>query len=89
MATINSRPVIGDSGSQETEQLRTNYNNLVQVMGDLVTTLKAATVIGDVVTAATTAETALQNTVEKIIAQKDLPMNPLRPILAPGRLTPP
>lgn len=90
MATFTKRPVIGDTGSQELAQLRKNYNALLDVLGDLITGLKTVTTLpGDINTLATTVETALQATVEKIISQKDLPLNPERPALQPGTLYPP
>jgi len=86
MATIKTQPVHADLGSQELAQLRTNYNNLVQVFGDLVTTIKSATLVADIVAAVTTAETALQNTVAKIGAQPNIPLGKAMPELRPGTL---
>lgn len=84
MASINQRPVIGDSGSQESAQLRKNYNALLDVLGNMITALKTAADAPAINAIAVIAETALQNTVEKIVSQKDLPLNPLRPDLHPG-----
>jgi len=77
MATFKTQKVVGDLGSQEVAQLISNYNHLLDVVGDLVTALKsAAGFVGDLQTKATTAETALQNTVCKLEVNPQIPLAP-------------
>jgi hypothetical protein len=75
MANIKLQRVVGDSGSQELEQLRLNYNNLVDILGTLITGLKTA-VIGDVNTLATAAELAMEANVTKVIPTARIPLAP-------------
>jgi hypothetical protein len=86
MATIKTRPVIGDNGSQELAQLRKSYNALVQVVGDLITSLKGSTDVPSIVVIVTAAELVIQSTVEKIGTQPNLGLNPTRPDLLPSTL---
>jgi anti-sigma regulatory factor (Ser/Thr protein kinase) len=69
MATIKTQPVVGDSGSQEMAQLVRSYNNLLDVVGDLITGLKTVVDEAATNTLAATAETALQTNVFKILEQ--------------------
>ena len=79
MSNIKTLRVIEDTGSQEVALLVESTNHLLQTLGDLVTTLKSAVNIGDVVAAATTAESALQLSTYKLKREPGTVLNPLRP----------
>jgi len=79
MANIKTQRVHGDLGSQQLAQLQNSYNNLVDILGTLITGLKTA-VIGDVNTLATAAEAAMEANVPKLLAT---PRTPLQPQVAP------
>ena len=79
MATYQTQPIVSDLGSQEFAQLLASYNELLDAFGDFVTTLKSASVIGDVVAAATTAETALEANVKKLQQNPNIPLAPAMP----------
>lgn len=76
MASILTQKVTGDLGSQEVAQLVSNYNALLDVVGDLVTALKGAADVAAVNTAGTAAETALESTVNKLQAVPNVPLAP-------------
>ncbi len=84
MATLVTQPVIGDVGSAEVQQLRVNYNNLLDVLGTLITGLKTAADAPAINALATTAETSLQNTVAKIGSQPNVPLYKEMPDLRPS-----
>jgi len=79
MATIPNRQVIEDVGSQELLLTVENVNNLITVVGDLITALKSS---GDGITAAAAviAEAAMEATVETINRQPGTIANPRRPV---------
>jgi hypothetical protein len=79
MATLKTQKVHGDLGSQEVAQLIASHNALLDAMGDLVTALKAAAAIGDVVTAATNAELAMETYTKKIQSVPNIPLSPAIP----------
>lgn len=86
MANLNTQGVVGDTGSEEVATLRRNYNELCDVVGDLVTALKGVAAIGDVATAGTNAETAMEANVSKVGQEPDVPAAPTRPPERPGTL---
>lgn len=73
MATLKTQPVIGDLGSHEVQLLMTNYNSLLDTLGDLITGLKTAANIGAQQALATAAETALQDNVCKLQSKPQVP----------------
>lgn len=79
MANFTTQTVVGDLGSQEHAQLVSSYNALLDVLGDLITGLKSAAVVGDIVTLATTAETALEANVKKLQQSPNVPLSPAMP----------
>jgi hypothetical protein len=76
MASIKIQRVVGDSGSQEFVQLLGSYNALLDVLGTLITGLKTTADEAATNALATTAETALQNTVYKVQGTYDIPNGP-------------
>lgn len=81
MATIQTRPVIADTGSEEVAQLRRSYSQLLDVLGDLITGLKSAADVPAINALATTAETALQDNVVKVGSEPNAPAAPVRPAI--------
>lgn len=79
MANYTTQSVIGDLGSQEYAQLVNSYNELCDVLGDLITGLKTAAAVGDINTLATTAETALDANVKKFQQVPNVPLGPTLP----------
>lgn len=79
MANFYTLPVIRDTGSEEVSQIVTNYNNLLTVLGDLITALKTAADTAAINALATTAETALVASVKKLTPQPNIPAAPTRP----------
>jgi len=80
MASIKTLPVVSDLGSQEVAQLVNNYNHLLDVLGDMITSMKAtAGFVADLQTIATTAETALEATVYKIAQSPNVPLGRVFP----------
>jgi len=76
MAALKTQPVVSDLGSQEVAQLIYSYNQLLDTMGALITELKSAAVVGDIVTAATTAEIAMEAVVYKLEQNPAIPLAP-------------
>jgi methyl-accepting chemotaxis protein len=77
MANVKTLPVIGDTGSQDVAQLVKNFNALVDVLGTMITSMKSsAGFVADLQTIATTAETALVATVDKLKLQPNTPLAP-------------
>lgn len=76
MANIQFQRVVGDSGSAELAQLRTSYNALLDVVGDLITGLKTVADEAATHTLATDAETALEANVYKVISTPRIPLAP-------------
>jgi hypothetical protein len=74
MATIKTQKITGDLGSQEVAQLITSYNALLDVLGDLITGLKTVADEAATHTLATTAETALEANVYKVVEERSRPL---------------
>lgn len=79
MATLKTQKVHGDLGSQEVAQLQSSYNELLDVLGDLITGLKTAADVAAVNTLATTAETAMEANVKKLESVPNIPLSPSIP----------
>lgn len=76
MASIKTKPIINDSGSQLVAELIQNNNDLLDVLGTLITGLKTAANIGAVNTLATTAEASLEAITLKFTPQPNLTLAP-------------
>lgn len=76
MANILYQPVVSDLGSKEFAQLANSYNELLDVLGDLITGLKTAADTAAINTLATTAEAALVANVVKLKQQPNIPITP-------------
>ena len=80
MANYENQNVIGDLGSEEAAVLISSYHNLLDVMGDLITALKGAADTAAINVLATTAETALEANVRKVVSQPPVPARPRFPV---------
>lgn len=76
MADLLTQKVHGDLGSQEHAQLVASYNELLDVLGDLITGLKTAADTAAINTLATTAETAMEANVKKLQSLPNVPLGP-------------
>jgi len=76
MANLMTQKVVGDTPSQETAQLIHSYNQLLDMLGTLITDLKTAANIGAVNALAVTAEASMQTLVYKLQAKPNIRLNP-------------
>jgi hypothetical protein len=76
MADILTQPVITDTGSEEVAVLVNSYNNLVDTLGTLITTLVSVADVNAIKAAAVIAEAALVADVVKIQRKPDVPAAP-------------
>lgn len=74
MATLKTLPVVGDSGSQELAQLLSSYNQLLDILGTLITGMKTVADEAALHVLATTAETAMEANVLKIVPTYQVPL---------------
>jgi len=74
MASLKTQKVYGDLGSQEHAQLQASYNELLDVLGDLITGIKGSADHAALVVVATTAETAMEANVKKLESIPNIPL---------------
>jgi hypothetical protein len=83
MASWRTQPVLADVGSEELKKLRLSYNSLLDVVGDLLDALEAASDVAAVNAAATAALAAVEVDTagaKKVGAEPNIPERPSRAV---------
>lgn len=76
---LKTQKVIGDTGSQEGAQLLHSYNQLLDVLYTLIDGLSTAIDITAVNTLAVTALASVEESVYKVVTDKNIPLSPAAP----------